>query len=72
MWEEMDAMSVDIPNLIKDKDNDFLDLPISEEEVLKAFWSLLLDKAPEHDGLSIMFFRRSWHIIKRDLIRMLN
>lgn len=40
-----------------------LDLPISDEEVKTAFWSLKPFKAPGPDGLHARFYHRFWLII---------
>ena len=61
-------MLSDIPTLIGQKDSDDLDAPISKDEIKKATWSLHPDKAPRPDDFSIRFYRKWWHIIKKDLI----
>lgn len=44
---------------------------IEEEEVHSAIWSLHPDKAPGPDGFSISFYREFWHLIKKDLLKMI-
>ena len=56
--EEMEAMSAQIPYIIEDKDSDLLNLPVSEEDVRKAIWTLHPDKDPGPHGFTINLYRR--------------
>ena len=51
--ENMEEMIRDIPSLISPEDSQFLETPISEDEIKKAIWTLSLDKAPGPDGFPI-------------------
>ena len=69
-WEDFHSLSNEIPLFIK-YDVDSLTHPISFEEVCSAVWFLHPHKAPGPDGLSMIFYRSCWHIIKKDLVRMI-
>lgn len=49
----------------------FLERPLEEEEIKKIIWSTDKDKGPDLDGFSAEFFQVCWHIIKADLLKML-
>ncbi|XP_024314534.1 uncharacterized protein LOC112270714 [Brachypodium distachyon] len=53
-------------------DLDDLDLPFSEEEILKAIIESPADKAPGPDGFTGNFFRAFWPIIKDDIMCLAN
>ena len=68
----MESMVSDIPSLISQEDRLRLESPISEEEVKKAIWTLHPDKALGPDGFPICFYRIFWHLIKKDLMRLIS
>ena len=43
-----------------------------EEEVREALFMMHPEKAPGPDGMTALFFQHSWHIIKGDLVEMVN
>ena len=43
-----------------------------EDEVRHALFMMHLDKAQRPDGMTTLFFQHSWHIIKKDLVEMVN
>ncbi|WVZ49014.1 hypothetical protein U9M48_000396 [Paspalum notatum var. saurae] len=51
---------------------DMLESPFEEEEVLAAITDLHTEKAPGPDGFIGLFFRKSWPIIKGDLMLAVN
>eukprot|EP00253_Pinus_taeda_P018691 PITA_18691 len=51
--------------------NDMLNREIDEEEIKRTIWTLQPDKAPGPDGFPICFYREFWHLIKKDLTKML-
>jgi hypothetical protein len=59
-------MLANIPNIVSEHENNQLVQDITEEEIIKAVWSLDPDKAPGPDGFPIRFYRSFWDIIKRD------
>ena len=44
----------------------------TEEEVREALFMMHPEKAPGPDGMTALFFQHSWHIIKNDLVEMVN
>jgi hypothetical protein len=48
-----------------------LDRPIEEAEILKSLNQFNEDKAPGPDGFTLHFYKKCWHIIKKDFIRMI-
>ena len=44
----------------------------TEEEVKDALFMMHPEKAPGPDGMTTFFFQDSWHIIKNDLVEMVN
>ncbi|WZZ64930.1 hypothetical protein YC2023_076300 [Brassica napus] len=44
----------------------------TEEEVREALFMMHLEKAPGPDGMTALFFQHSWHLIKGDLVEMVN
>ena len=44
----------------------------TEEEVKEALFMMHPEKAPGPDGMTALFFQHSWHIIKNDLVEMVN
>ncbi|XP_056850846.1 uncharacterized protein LOC130500139 [Raphanus sativus] len=44
----------------------------SEEEVRTALFMMHPEKAPGPDGMTALFFQHSWHVVKQDLVTMVN
>ena len=44
----------------------------TEDEVKEALFMMHPKKAPGPDGMTTPFFQHSWHIIKNDLVEMVN
>ena len=44
----------------------------TEDEVREALFMMHPEKAPGPDGMTALFFQHSWHIIKKDLVDMVN
>jgi len=44
----------------------------TENEVKEALFMMHPEKAPGPDGMTALFFQHSWHIIKKDLVEMVN
>ena len=44
----------------------------TEEEVKEALFMMHPEKAPGPDGMTALFFQHSWHVIKKDLVEMVN
>lgn len=66
-----ESMLKNIPNIIIPEENEELMQPIEEEEIFKVLEQMNLEKAPSLDGFPTHFFLLSWHIVKRDLKRMI-
>jgi len=60
-----------IPKIIGIEDNEKLTKKVTEEEILGALQQMNPDKALGPDGFSTHFYLVSWHIIKHDLVRMI-
>eukprot|EP00253_Pinus_taeda_P033267 PITA_33267 len=71
--EESDyaALLQHLPKGISQEVNDSLNQEITEEEIKKAIWTLQPDKFPGPYGFPINFYRDYWHLIKKDLAKML-
>ena len=44
----------------------------TENEVKETLFMMHSEKAPGPDGMTALFFQHSWHIIKKDLVDMVN
>ncbi|XP_048601936.1 uncharacterized protein LOC106377234 isoform X1 [Brassica napus] len=52
--------------------NQWLIRPATEEEIRQTLFMMHPEKAPGQDGMTALFFQHSWHIIKKDLLDMVN
>ena len=68
---QVDLLSSILPN-IYDKENEDLENPISEHEIIEAIWTLHPNKSPGPDRFTINFYRASRDIIKEYLNKMLS
>ena len=62
----------EVPTLITDDQNRILTSWASEEEVRSALFMMHPEKALGPDGMTALFFRQSWLIIKDDVVSMVN
>ena len=62
----------EVPKLITDYQNRVLTSWATEEEVKSALFLMHPEKAPGPDGMTALFFQRSWSIIKSDITDMVN
>ncbi|XP_056864326.1 uncharacterized protein LOC130511383 [Raphanus sativus] len=46
--------------------------PATEEEVRQALFMMHPEKAPGSDRMTALFFQHSWHIIKKELLELVN
>jgi hypothetical protein len=69
--EIADAFLRHIPGKVSEEDNLHLNRQIAEAEILKAIDQFNEDKAPGPDGFTLHFYKKCWHIIKQDFIRMI-
>ncbi|KAK8618242.1 hypothetical protein V6N13_132242 [Hibiscus sabdariffa] len=53
------------------RDANYLEVPVSIEEVKEAIWSCVDSKASGHDGCNMMFYKHCWEEIKGDLMRLM-
>ncbi|CAA7027491.1 unnamed protein product [Microthlaspi erraticum] len=53
-------------------ENEVLRRRATEAEVREALFMMHPEKAPEPDGMMALFFQRSWHIVKEDVLTMVN
>jgi hypothetical protein len=67
----VDSLLRHIPSKIMDEDNLNLNRQIEEAEILKAINQFNEDKALGPDGFTLHFYKKCWHIIKHDFIRMI-
>lgn len=61
-----------VTGLITESDNNLLTGPVTEEEVRTALYLMNPGKAPGPDGMTALFFQRSWPLIKKDIITLIN
>jgi hypothetical protein len=62
---------LNIPSVVNQEDNNKINQEVTEKELHEALFQLHPDKAPGPDGFSAHFYQKCWHIIKRDLLRMI-
>ena len=55
---------------IDEEDNNVLEQPFTEEEVLGVVKNMAGDKAPGLDGYSMAFFHKCWDIVKHDVMEV--
>jgi hypothetical protein len=60
-----------IPSKISNENNLKLNRQIEETKILKAINQFNKDKAPKPNGFTLHFYKKCWHIIKQDFIRMI-
>lgn len=62
-------ISFDPPSsdMVSERENQGLIMPVYEDEIRSVLWSLAQDKAPGPGGFSPIFFRRYWSIVKGDV-----
>lgn len=48
---------------------DMLIMPVMETEIVKALKGIGNDKSPGSDGFGAYFFKKTWHIIKGDVVK---
>jgi hypothetical protein len=60
-----------IPQLIKEQDNQELTKVVTEAEVKAVVYQFDPDKSPGLDGFTLHFYRNCWEIIKKDLLCMI-
>ena len=69
---EFDSFLVEVTPGITPQMNQRLLRLATEEEVREALFMMHPEKAPGPDGMTALFFQHSWHIIKNDLVEMVN
>ena len=69
---EFDSFLAEITPSITSQMNQRLVRLATEEEVKEALFMMHPEKAPGPDGMTALFFQHSWHIIKNDLVEMVN
>ena len=66
-----ESLLLNILNVVNQEDNSKINHEVIEKELQEALFQLHLDKAPGLDGFSAHFYQKCWHIIKRDLLRII-
>ncbi|CAA7032485.1 unnamed protein product [Microthlaspi erraticum] len=61
-----------IPSVVTETDNVVLTKTATEEEVRKALFLMNPEKAPGPDGMTALFFQKSWPLIKADVMGFIN
>ncbi|CAA7026829.1 unnamed protein product [Microthlaspi erraticum] len=61
-----------MPHRITAQENELLTRRATEMEVHAALFMMHPEKAPGPDGMTVLFFQRSWHIVKNDILKMVN
>lgn len=69
---EFEEALAKISPIITSKMNDALTTTATEEEVRKDLFMMNPEKAPGLDGMTALFFQRSWNIIKSDILHLVN
>ena len=69
---EFDGFLEEVVPSISPQMNQLLLRIATEEEVRQALFMMHPEKAPGPDGMTALFFQHSWHIIKKDVVEMVN
>ena len=69
---EFDGFLADMTPGITHQMNQRLLRAATKEEVRQALFMMHPGKAPGPDGMTVLFFQHSWHIIKKDLVELVN
>eukprot|EP00253_Pinus_taeda_P024786 PITA_24786 len=59
-----------IPKLVSREDNFYLNRLVTEEEVIEVLKDRKKCKAPGPDGFNVDFFKACWHIVKQDILEV--
>ena len=54
--------------IITEEENEILCAPHYEEEILEALTSLVSTKAPRPDGFTVLFYKKYWNLVKKDVL----
>nr|GEY68042.1 RNA-directed DNA polymerase, eukaryota [Tanacetum cinerariifolium] len=60
-------IEMDFPNVLSQEDRQFIEREVSIDEIKKAVWDYVTDKAPGSDGFTFGFYRRYWDLIHWDV-----
>ena len=69
---EFDSFLDEIVPSISPQMNQILLRMATEEEVRLALFMMHPKKAPGPDGMTALFYQHSWHVIKKDVVEMVN
>ena len=69
---DFDSFLEEIVPSISHQMNQILLRMATEEEVRLALFMMHPEKAPGPDGMTAFFFQHSWHVIKKDVVEMVN
>ena len=69
---DFDNFLEDIAPSISPHMNQVLLRVATEDEVQRALFMMYPEKAPGPDGMTALFFQHAWHVIKKDVIEMVN
>ncbi|CAA7014686.1 unnamed protein product [Microthlaspi erraticum] len=61
-----------VSGCITPTENEILTRCATEMEVREALFMMHPEKAPGPDGMTALFFQRSWHVVKGDILPMVN
>ncbi|KAA0047998.1 LINE-1 retrotransposable element ORF2 protein [Cucumis melo var. makuwa] len=74
LFKKKESIEILISNLEWNPLNDIhqsnLCKTFDEAEIKRTIWSLSNDKAPGPDGFPILFYKKHWHTLKKDLIEV--
>lgn len=70
--EEFDGILANVSERTSERDNEMITRRATEPEVKAALFMMNPEKAPGPDGMTVLFFQRSWHILKEDVVKMVN
>jgi hypothetical protein len=59
-----------VPSKINSKMNQLLEAKVTKKEIKVALFSMEPDKIPDLDGFTAIFLQSCWHIVEKDLHKM--
>jgi hypothetical protein len=69
--EAQENLLQNIPQIINQEDNEKLIMLVTEANILGVLQQMNPDKAPGSDGFTVHFYLLCWHMIKKDLVCMI-
>eukprot|EP00253_Pinus_taeda_P018974 PITA_18974 len=67
---QVSSLMDEVPNLISTRKNQLLEAEFTNEEIKATLFAMEPDKAPGPNGFTAIFLQTCWHIVEKDLGRM--